>query len=235
MNRQRRQNSRKNPRDERWFQPAFGVVHRVHHSIELDNFFSDLRKQTTEFPNVEVFDQSKRASVERPAVTFFNPLRLSLRIVERRFTEGYGKKNRYIWHPGDKARIQQNIADIRGKYDIGGEDIEAELCRVVRMGDPKAAKNGGRVLALVPEANSHEADFFASENELAVNGIRHAVIGTSNERRESNDAPYLPHISIGTVRREASLETVGQVVDTIQAMLPLAVLLGEAEFTPRKR
>lgn len=229
MNRQRRQNSRKNPRDERWYQPAFGVVHRVHHTVELDNFFSDLREQTMDLPKVEVFDQSKRASVERPAVTFFNPLRLSLRIVEHRFTEGYGKKNRYVWHPGDKARIQQNIADIRGKYDIGGTNIEADMTHVARMGDPKAAKNGGRVLALVPEANSHEADFFASENELAVNGICHAIVG------KSNDASYLPHVSIGTVRREASLETVGKVVDIVQSMLPLAVLLGEAEFTPSKR
>lgn len=228
MGRKAQYTARSGLRDERWFEPAFGAVHRVHHTEELDEFVADLVSGVSKLPPIEFHNDKGLPTSEKPVASFFNPARLSLRVIERRLTQRYGKRNKFQWHPADRARIEQNIADEIGKYDIGGRTIEATMKNVARFGDPDVALQGGRVLAIVPEAESPEADFFAIEHEIAVNGIR------SSMGRFRTTAPYLPHISIGRIRHEASPEAAANVINLVKTMLPLDVSLNPIEFTPRR-
>lgn len=216
-------------RDERWFEPAFGVVHRVRQSDDIEFFFDDIQAKLDNREPLAMYDDNGLKVSERPQAYLFNPARLSLRIVERRLTNGYGKRNRFSWHPADRARIEQDIHDQVGKYDLGGRVITAAMGEVHRFGDPDVATKGGRVLAITPRAESLEAEFFATEHELSINGL------PDQYKRFRTTAPYLPHVSIGRIHREASPKQVGEIVEMVKLALPLEVELNPIEFTPRRR
>lgn len=222
---------RQNPRarsslhDERFFEPAFGVVHRVQPSEELEHFFDDLSARFAELEPLQFFDDSGVLTSERAQVKLFHPGRLSLRIVERRLTNGYAKRNRFHWKPADKARIEQEIVDQIGRYHLGGRVINAAMGEVARLGDPDTAREKqGRVLALTPESDSLEADFFATEHEIAVNGISESL------KRFRTTAPYLPHISIGRIHREATPKQATDIMGMVKEHLPLEVNLNPIQF-----
>lgn len=233
---------RSNLRDERWFEPNFGVLHRVQHTDELDFMFTDLQEKLDELPPVKIYDDAGRKTAERPVVTLFSPERLCLRVVERRITQAYGKRSRFVWHPADRARIQQSIADDIGRFDLGGRVIRATMAEVHRFGDPDAAQagsklnpeddrrgiSGGRSLGITPAATSLEAEFFATEHEIAVNGLPDRV------RAMRTTAPYLPHIGIGRIHMEATPLQVTKAIETIGQVLPIELVLNPVEFTPRR-
>ena len=219
--------TRSNLRHERWFEPAFGVVHRVIHSDEVDFFFDDLQTKIEELEPVAIYDERGLKVNERPQAYLFNPTRLSLRVLERRITEGYGKRKNFIWDPTARARIEQDIHDQIGKYDLGGRVISPVMSEVHRLGDPDVARKKGRVLAITPGAESVEAEFFATEHEIAINGL------PDKYKRFRITVPYLPHVSIGRIHQEASPIQVGNIVEMIKLALPLEVELNPIEFTPR--
>lgn len=223
------QRARSSLRDERWFEPAFGVVHRVRQTDEVDFFFDDLQARLDELPKIQFRDDHGLAVSERDQVKLFSPARLSLRVVERRLTNGYGKRNRFVWNPADRARIQQRICDEIGRYDLGGRIITASMCEVHRLGDPDVALEGGRVLTITPSADSEEAEFFATEHEIVVNELPERF------KKFRTTAPYLPHVSIGRIHREATPQQVGAVVGMIRNLLPLELVLNPVEFTPKHR
>ncbi len=223
------QRARSGLRDERWFEPAFGVVHRVRETDELDFFFDDLQSKLDELPKLKFYDDKGLETSERDQVKLFSPARMSLRVVERRLTNGYGKRNRFGWHPADRARIQQRISDEVGRYDLGGRVITASMCEVHRLGDPDVALEGGRVLAITPAADSEEAEFFATEHEIAVNELPERF------KKFRTTAPYLPHVSIGRIHREASPKQVGAIVGMIRELMPIELVLNPVEFTPKHR
>lgn len=214
----------------------FGVVHRVRPNDDLFDFFSDLEKEASQLEKVQFTDDNGRVTKEKNPVVFFNPRRLRLRIVEKSLTESIGRANRFKWHSGDKARIQQSVADEAGRFVISGGLHIAQMSVVPSLGDAELADAGYHSVSIGPSAETSEAQFFAREHEIAVNGLK---------RRQPRDLdahpvkaskiaqnPYVPHISIGRVVHGTPPDLHTKVIKLVQTHLPLDVQLEPLEFTP---
>ena len=236
LNMGRKNTQRSSLRHERSFYPEFGARHIATDCDTLAFFFDDMKHALRNIlPSVAVFDERtgepKFDSFGEPRTKDLFRLydhvdKTGISVLERRLASDYAKKHRIRWTKQDVGRIRGRIQDEIGRLDLADRNLTINFSNVVRVGDADAEGENARKLALIPDQATDEAEFLVREHAICVDGI-----STSLSRFRYPYSTYIPHMTLGRIFRDVPKESMNEVVESVQELLPIEVELNPIKFT----